>query len=141
MSQQIFKNSYFSTEGELTYCGEIDIYENTTDNYKVEVKNNTKVNSNMTIGTPDQVVAMYNYLFSANIDMIDRNRFLYKTLNELQNSGIEGKGTVVKFVKENAFCDLHPSLMQTTLLMTQNIQDIAAERERILIRLKEKLQA
>jgi hypothetical protein len=87
----------------------------------------------------DMVRVLYEYLFTTDQSMKEKNKFLLLFLQGyIQENNVE---LIKRILSENALKDLHPSLIKSALIMTEHLQGIEASRERAAQIFKEKMQA
>lgn len=87
----------------------------------------------------DLIRAIYEYLFTADQTMKEKNKFLLLFLQScIQDSDIE---LINRILSENALKDLHPSLIKSALIMTEHVTGTEASRQKASQIFNEKMQA
>lgn len=89
------------------------------------------------IGMPDTLTILFEQIFSTNKMMKEKNKLLIITLHQLiQDKKIE---EIRRFLCSDALFDLHPSLLKSSLIITENISELAEPRFKVKDLLNSKL--
>lgn len=114
------------------------------------MKNNsvTTSTSALKLGTPtlatgmrnlDHVRLFFESFFTATTSLKDQNKFLFLFLHEYVTQN--NTDTINKILSDNAFKDLHPSLLKSALIITENVPGVEQSREKVMSIFNEKMQA
>jgi hypothetical protein len=86
------------------------------------------VSENITIGNKnlDKVRVLFEYLFTTSDTLKSQNKYLILFIQHyIQENKIE---TINRFLLDNAISDLDVSLLKSTLLITDNVKELAESR-------------
>jgi hypothetical protein len=90
------------------------------------------INDNIFTGQPnfDPVSVVFEYLFNTDNSLKDQNKFVFLFLQrQISNNKIDIVHNL--FSEKSALSDLHPSLLKSMLIMSENIPALAQSRENV----------
>lgn len=87
------------------------------------------------IGISNEYIA-FQYLFGVD-DLYQKNRILQDFLDSQLSKGQEGLRVIKRFLNDSSIYDLHPSLMQSTLLFTEHIKEYKAQTDKLRAKMLE----
>lgn len=74
--------------------------------------------------TIGEIISVYENCFSDSLNMRERNKFIFLFINR----NIKRLEIIKAFINDDAFSDLHPSIIKSFLVATQSLNGIEEER-------------
>ncbi len=94
-------------------------------------------NASEVIGMNDKMTVLFNMFFDSDEDLVDINTRVFLYLKECIEAS--DKSGLIKFLSEPALLDVHPSIMKSTLIITEGITSVNHLRDNLQACLERKL--
>lgn len=94
--------------------------------------------SNFFIGSLDAVRVLFEYLFSSNQTMKEKNKYVILFLQHHINKN--NTKILIKLLSDQALRDCHPSILKSILIMTENVQGLEEYRLKTVQIFQEKME-
>jgi hypothetical protein len=95
--------------------------------------------TNSFIGKLDAVRVLFEYIFTSPHSMKQKNKYVFLFLDH--HIKINNVKLLNRYLSDNALRDCHPSILKSTLIMTENVPGIEESRAKVVHLFNEKMTA